>query len=83
MSWDFKPGPLHRESKLGFGKHKGETVDSLIDFDPCYLEWCCDEIEGFSERLDSGIEQDIRDAAEDERETRRVSREEGSLDDTF
>jgi hypothetical protein len=72
VSWgDLGKKPkLRRDSKLDFGKHAGETVDGLIDSDPQYLEWCCDEITGFSERLDDGIEDDIRDAAEEARTQR-------------
>ena len=34
--------------KFTFGKHKGETLVSVIGSDPTYVEWCVDEIEGFS-----------------------------------
>ena len=63
--WKNSRALLGRRSKLGFGKHKGEAIDDLIDSDPQYLEWCCDEVVGFSERLEDGIEEDIRDAAEE------------------
>lgn len=33
--------------KLTFGKHKGATIEEVIDDDPSYLEWAIDEIEWF------------------------------------
>jgi hypothetical protein len=36
-----------RGSFLNFGKHKGETIESLIKSDPAYLVWCYDNVEGF------------------------------------
>lgn len=34
--------------KFTFGKHKGESLSHVIGSDPTYVEWCIDEIEGFS-----------------------------------
>lgn len=64
--FDKKP-PLKRRSKMDFGKHAGETIDDVIDSDPQYLEWACDNVTGFAERLEDGLEEDIRDAAEDKK----------------
>jgi len=33
--------------KLTFGKHKGCTIEEIIEDDPGYLEWAIDEIEWF------------------------------------
>lgn len=29
--------------KLPFGKHRGLTIDELMDADPQYLQWCIDK----------------------------------------
>ena len=66
MSWDVGRKPaLRRGSKMDFGKYFGRTVDDLIDEDPQYLEWACDNVTGFAERLEDGVEEDVRDAAEE------------------
>lgn len=30
-----------------FGKHKGETIKSVIVGEPWYVRWCIDNVEGF------------------------------------
>lgn len=35
------------EDKLTFGKHKGETIQFVIDEDPEYLGWVLENIEWF------------------------------------
>jgi len=34
---DYKSG-----DRLPFGKHKGETIDSVAQFDPTYIQWMYD-----------------------------------------
>lgn len=33
--------------KLTFGKHKGSTIEEVLEDDPNYIEWAIDEIEWF------------------------------------
>lgn len=35
-----------RSTMLAFGKHKGETVQSILDDDPSYIVWMNDNIDG-------------------------------------
>ena len=30
---------------IPFGEHKGERVDSIVDFDPSYLRWAVEEVD--------------------------------------
>ena len=34
------------DTALRFGKYNGETVETIIRFDPSYIEWCLKNIEG-------------------------------------
>lgn len=36
-----------KSNTLPFGKHKGESIRSVIVHDAKYLEWCIENIEGF------------------------------------
>ena len=33
---------LGLDSVFIFGKHKGDQVEDVIEDDPGYIEWCCD-----------------------------------------
>ena len=53
-------------SLLSFGKHKGETIKTVIANDPTYLDWAIGEIQGFE--LDGDAEEAL-DKALDELES--------------
>jgi hypothetical protein len=36
------------KSRLPFGKHKGETIEEILDNDPNYLDWAVGYIDGFT-----------------------------------
>lgn len=33
--------PLDLDDKMPFGKYRGYTLSDIIEVDPDYLEWCC------------------------------------------
>lgn len=57
--------PITPATTLDFGKHKGSTVRKVLQDDPCYLEWCLDNVTGFAERMDTKLQSAIRACAED------------------
>lgn len=78
MAWNFDGNGASRlslESKLNFGKHRGETVESVLRFDPTYLDWCLDNVDGFAERMDDELVDDVRLAADEERQRDLESRD--------
>lgn len=36
--------PLDLDDKMPFGKYKGYTLSEVIEVDPSYLEWCCNNL---------------------------------------
>lgn len=48
INFNVQPSPLALSDKINFGKHKGQTIQELIDEHPTYLEWAVDEIERFA-----------------------------------
>ena len=38
---------IKKEHKLGFGKHKGKTVEEILESDPTYIRWAINNIETF------------------------------------
>ena len=46
--------------KFNFGKHKGETIQEVIEDEITYLEWCMDAVDGFD--LDEQAYQVYNDA---------------------
>ncbi len=38
---------LNLKSKLNFGKHKGKTIDEVLEEDPTYIRWCLENIDWF------------------------------------
>lgn len=39
--------PATISDTFDFGKHKGKTVEEVIDEEPTYIEWCIDNVTGF------------------------------------
>jgi len=37
-----------QESTLNFGKYKGKTINEIYQFEPTYIEWCIEKINGFA-----------------------------------
>jgi hypothetical protein len=35
-------------NKIQFGKYKGDTIAEILAKVPQYIEWCLDEVKGFS-----------------------------------
>lgn len=71
MVWNFDGNGASRlglGSKLNFGKYKGETVELVLRLDPTYLDWCLDNVDGFAERMDDELMDDVRLAADEERQ---------------
>ena len=33
---------------LDFGKHQSKTIEDVIEDDPLYIDWCMQEVEGFT-----------------------------------
>lgn len=62
------PSTLTKYSILWFGRYKGSFIGTVLSRDPEYLEWCCENIDGFAERLEEGLEEEIRDSAWDQLE---------------
>jgi hypothetical protein len=67
----------NKDTKLKFGKHKGQTLSSVILSDPAWVDWALRNVDyfaisvGASEDLDKAMEQyyedmdnDFRDAYE-------------------
>ncbi len=53
------------ETELNFGKkHKGETIEEIIEDDPEYLLWAIDTIEWFE--LDDEAEKELEKATSNE-----------------
>jgi len=41
---------MNLEDSFTFGKHKGHQIEDVIEDDPSYIEWCCDnEVVDFDE----------------------------------
>jgi hypothetical protein len=59
---------LGLEDTINFGKHKGKTVEDLLNKHPDYLLWAQDAIEWLE------IDEDILEAASEKVEKRRSSR---------
>ena len=38
---------IQKTHKLGFGKHKGKTVEEILEDNPTYIRWCINNIETF------------------------------------
>lgn len=36
--------PKHFNDLMPFGKYKGRTIGDIIQYDPNYLLWCCDNL---------------------------------------
>lgn len=36
------------KTKLIFGKHKGKTLEKILNLDPLYIEWCINNINDFN-----------------------------------
>lgn len=70
MSWrhfgERKTTALSAGSALDFGKYKGSIIERILELDPQYLWWCIENVEGFSERLEDGLEGRIAEAAQDD-----------------
>jgi hypothetical protein len=49
---------------MGFGKYAHKTVRDLLDEDPEYLQWCVENVDWFSARLEFGLEEQILRYAE-------------------
>jgi hypothetical protein len=51
------------KTKIAFGKHKGETIQEIIDEDSSYIEWCLDTIDDFEldEEADDYLEKKYDD----------------------
>lgn len=47
MSKADEASPVKGFVRLWFGKHKGETVDSVAENDPAYLVWAHENIDWF------------------------------------
>ena len=45
---------LDLDHKLTFGKHKGKTIEDVLEDDPRYLRWCMENIDDFE--LDRAVE---------------------------
>lgn len=43
------PTPITEESVFTFGKHKGETIGSVLVQDATYLRWCLENHEDFAD----------------------------------
>lgn len=39
--------PASLYDRFDFGKHRGETVQEVIDTDSSYIDWCIEEVDGF------------------------------------
>lgn len=45
--------PLRKDSVMRFGQYKGETVEYVMKFDPAYLLWALDHVDGFDLATDT------------------------------
>lgn len=55
--------PANLEDKLDFGKHKGKSIDWILDNEPTYIEWCIENITKFE--LDNETYEDYEVALEE------------------
>jgi hypothetical protein len=44
---------LDLDQILWFGKHQGRTIEDVLDDDPRYLMWACENVDGFE--LDTAV----------------------------
>lgn len=54
---DNKSKMFTKESVLEFGKHKGETVEDVLKYDPSYLVWCIENLKWFD--VDTVLDDEI------------------------
>lgn len=55
---------LGLSSTIPFGKHSGETVESVLDEDPGYLRWFIEQVKNY--KIDPELHDAIYDRASDQ-----------------
>ena len=38
---------MNLNGKLNFGKHKGKTINQILEEEPTYIRWCLENIDWF------------------------------------
>ena len=55
---------ITKQYEFNFGKHKGETVEEVMEHDTNYLVWCCENIKWFN--CNKELEDEFAELAENE-----------------
>ena len=57
--------PYCLHTRLDFGKWEGATIQTVIEKDPDYLDWCCDNVDGFELDDEAAYELETRSLLQD------------------
>lgn len=81
MNWEslIKQNQLSLSYKLNFGKHKGKTINEILEEEPTYIRWCVENICWF--KLSEKDEKKVHSLSDDyDREIEEEYHDWGALD---